>query len=336
MANQVTLTFAGESKNVEQTFDRVGGAARNMDREVGAAAGGFERAGEAADNVDTKAMGFRDTLTGLQDGFKGLKMVTSGDIGFESLLMLGFGIGDLASGFYNLLIPAMSKAVGWFRATTVGQYAAAAASRVWTAAQWLMNASLWASPITWIIVAVVALIAVIVLIATKTDWFQRAWRASWNWIKQAAANTWEFLKKIPGWIGTAFAKVAGFISAPYRAAFNAIARAWNSTVGRLSWTVPDWIPGIGGRSISVPNLPTFHAGGTVPGWPGQAVPILAMAGERVSSSAGSEAAGAERWIRVDLGDLGDALLQPIARAVSRRGGQVTHLGVRVVNGSVRA
>lgn len=203
-----------------------------------------------------------------------------------------------------------------------------------TAAQWAWNAAQLASPTTWIIIGIVALIAVIVLIATKTDWFQRAWRASWGWIKNAASNTWEFLRKIPGWIGSAYAKVATTIAAPFRAAFNSIARAWNNTVGRLSWSVPGWVPGVGGNSISAPRLPTFHQGGTVPGAPGQEVMAMLQAGEKVTSLAGS-VGGGEQWIRVDLGELGDALLQPIARAVGRRGGSVTALGVRVVGGAVR-
>ncbi len=331
MANQVTLTFAGEDKPLVDSFGRVGGAARDMSRDVDEAGSSFDRVGEAADTVDTRAMGFRDTLTGLQDGFAGIKMATDKGLGFESLLLLGFGIGDLASGMFNFLIPALKSAVTWFRATTIGQYAAAAASRVWAAAQWVMNASLWASPITWIVVAVIALVAVIVLIATKTDWFQRAWRASWSWIKDAAANTWEFLKKIPGWIGTAFAKVADIIATPYRTAFNLIARAWNATIGRLSWTVPGWIPGIGGNTISVPHLPTFHAGGVVPGAPGQSVLAMLQAGETVSSAAGGGGA-----LRVETSGAGgslDRLLAEFFHNAVRTGViQLTVRGARVAVG----
>jgi hypothetical protein len=176
------------------------------------------------------------------------------------------------------------------------------------------------------VVGIVALIAVIVLIARKTDWFSRAWRAAWSWVKSAAAGTWDYLKKIPGWIGSAFSKVAGFISAPYRAAFNAIATAWNNTVGRLSWTVPGWVPGIGGNSISVPHLPTFHAGGVVPGVPGTPTVALLQAGEHVSSIAGSGGGG-----RVMLGSdgtrLGDALVTLIAETVARKGGRPERLGI---------
>ena len=332
MANAVTLTFAGDTKSVEDAFSRTGAAAKRMSDDVDDSAGGFRRAGEAADEVDTKAMGFRDTLTGVQDSLKGTAMLAQGP-SFEGFLTLGAGIGDLGSGMYNTLIPAMQSTVSWLGKTAFGQKAAAVAARIWTGAQWLMNASLWASPVTWIVIGIIALIAVIVLIATKTDWFQRAWKAAWGWIKSAASNTWEFIKKIPGWIGTAFSKISGAISGPFKAAFNAISRAWNSTVGQLSWSVPGWVPFIGGNTISVPNLPTFHAGGRVPGAPGQNVLAMLQAGETVSSAAGASG-GRDEWIRVDLGELGAALLEPIARAVQRRGGSVTALGVRVVGGRV--
>lgn len=197
-----------------------------------------------------------------------------------------------------------------------------------TAAQWAWNAAQLASPTTWIIVGIVALIAVIVLIATKTDWFSKAWRASWNWIKNAASNTWDFIKKIPGWIGDKFKSIGSAIAQPFKSAFNSVARAWNSTVGRLSFSVPGWVPIWGGNSWDVPDIPTFHQGGRVPGAPGTEQLAILQAGETVTSMAGS-VRGGEEWIRVDLGQLGEALLDPIAKAVQRRGGSVTALGVRV-------
>lgn len=186
-----------------------------------------------------------------------------------------------------------------------------------TAAQWAWNAAQLASPLTWIILAVVALIAVIVLIATKTDWFQRAWRASWKWIKNAASNTWDFLKKIPGWLGTAFRKIAGFITAPFRAAFNFVADAWNNTIGQLSWSVPGWVPVIGGNSISVPHIPKFHTGGVVPGAPGSEMLAVLQAGETVTPAS---AGGGTMTVVVKLDR--DTLIEGMAKGVRRRGGTV--------------
>lgn len=69
----------------------------------------------------------------------------------------------------------------------------AAVTAIQTAAQWALNSAFLASPITWIVLAVVALIAVIVLIATKTTWFQDIWDAAWGAIKAAAMAVWNWI-----------------------------------------------------------------------------------------------------------------------------------------------
>ncbi len=95
-------------------FDRMGTSARASGDEVERmgkrsedSAERLHRVGEASDEVDTKAMGFRDTVTGVSDTLKGL---TDSSLSTENrLLTLGMGIGDLGSAGYNLLVPAMGK-----------------------------------------------------------------------------------------------------------------------------------------------------------------------------------------------------------------------------------
>jgi hypothetical protein len=57
-----------------------------------------------------------------------------------------------------------------------------------TAATWAFSAAMAVatSPITLVVLAIVALVAAIVWIAVKTTWFQTAWKYSWNAIKFAA------------------------------------------------------------------------------------------------------------------------------------------------------
>jgi len=59
----------------------------------------------------------------------------------------------------------------------------------------------------------------------------------------------------------------------YKGIFNGIAKLWNNTIGQLSFEFPDWVPGLGGRGFSVPNIPYLADGGIVTG------PTLAMIGE---------------------------------------------------------
>jgi hypothetical protein len=55
--------------------------------------------------------------------------------------------------------------------------------------------------------------------------------------------------------------------------FNGIADLWNNTIGKLSFKVPSWVPGIGGKGFEVPNIPKLADGGIVTG------PTLALIGE---------------------------------------------------------
>ena len=56
--------------------------------------------------------------------------------------------------------------------------------------------------------------------------------------------------------------------------FNAIAKVWNNTVGKLSFKIPSWVPGIGGKGFDVPNIPMLANGGIV------TQPTLALIGEK--------------------------------------------------------
>lgn len=67
--------------------------------------------------------------------------------------------------------------------------------------------------------------------------------------------------------------VADVITAPFKTAFRAVAGLWNNTVGKLSFTVPSWVPGLGGKGFDVPDIPMLAEGGIVTS------PTLAMIGE---------------------------------------------------------
>jgi len=157
-----------------------------------------------------------------------------------------------------------------------------------TAAQWAWNVAMDANPVGLIILGIGALIGIVVLLVKHWDVVKKAGAVAWNWIKDAASSAWNFIKKIPGWIGTAFKAIGSFITAPFRKAFNGISDAWNNTIGRLNWTVPGWVPGIGGNSIGVPNLPHFHSGiDSVPGPAGSEMLAVLQAGERVIPAGGN-------------------------------------------------
>lgn len=185
-----------------------------------------------------------------------------------------------------------------------------------TAAQWAWNAATLASPVTWIVLGIGALIAIVVLLVKNWDKVKAAGAAAWNWIKNAASSSWNFIKKIPGWIGSAFSGLARTISAPFRAAFNFISDAWNNTIGSLSWHFPGAF-GVGAFTIDVPNLPRFHQGGTVPGPPGSEMLAVLEGGETVNArGSGNDT------VHVTVVLNREVLINAMARGVRRRGGNV--------------
>lgn len=124
-------------------------------------------------------------------------------------------------------IPAIEATFGWLQKNSswvtplaIGLGALAAAIAVVTAVQWAWNAAQLASPTTWIILGIVALIAVIVYLATKTKFFQTIWEAVWGFLKMIGSwfagpfkdffvNTWQaiwgFFKSVGAWFAGPFA-----------------------------------------------------------------------------------------------------------------------------------
>jgi len=91
----------------------------------------------------------------------------------------------------SLMIMRAQLAILW-----ISQKAVAVWTGIVTAAQWLWNAAMTANPIGIIIVAIAALVGAIIWIATKTTWFQTAWKYAWNAIKAAGEWAWRYLKPV--------------------------------------------------------------------------------------------------------------------------------------------
>ena len=222
---------------------------------------------------------------------------------------------------------------------------AKAATAVWTGAQWLLNAALSANPIGIVVVAITALIAVIVLIATKTHWFQDIWKATWGGIRDTAeaVGHW-FADTLWGkWIKGTFDKMVGFIEGlPARfgkigghlwdwlqvglkGALNGAISLLNMGIDAVNaithglsdaWT---WagIPAI----PQIPHIPKLHGGGIVPGAPGSETLAILQAGERVTP-AGAAGPGV---VYVAAGDAVTAAVFASIREhiATRYGGDVT-------------
>src|SRR5262245_22837341 len=277
-SNAVTITFAGDSKSLERTFDKVGEGAKGMARDIEQAdgkarsfSGTMEGVGGSVGNAEGKFMGAADLLDGLGGAF-GLPT--------EQATGLFRAFGDLSGGFEGVsgLFTTGIGTLGTL-ATKIGL--TSAATSVWTGIQTAFNAVMALNPAVLITAAIIALGVAIVIAYQKSETFRDIVKGAFDTVRGAAEAVWGFISSLPDKIGGIAGAIRDALMAPFKAAFSAIAKAWNNTVGRLSFSVPDWVPGLGGKGFTMPQLQEFHTGGVVPGSPGQAVPIMAMAGETV-------------------------------------------------------
>ena len=124
------------------------------------------------------------------------------------------------------------------------------------------------------------------------------WSSAWTGIKNVFGGIWDgirgivafgvaaiqnLLSGVVSWVSEKFGGLGAVISAPFTAGFGAIKSAWNSTIGGKSITMPD-LPGLPGRGQTF-TFPTLHTGGVVPGRRGQEVFANLQAGEMVLSLA---------------------------------------------------
>lgn len=235
--------------------------------------------------------------------------------------------------------------------------------KIWIVLQTALNIVMMLNPIGLIILLIVGLIAVFVGLWIKFEGFRNFWKKTWEVIKDAALavgrwfrdtlwekwikgawngildagkKTWNWLKSLPGKLKTGFSKVAEFITRPFRSAFNSIARLWNRTVGKLSFTFPGWVPGLAGKGWSAPQIPMLARGGHIlragAAMVGEAGPeILELpAGATVRPLSGGGGGGAaapggghaELRLSGEFRIRGDDLVYVIRERVDARGGNV--------------
>lgn len=280
-SNTVTLAFAGDASGLERTFASVGSSALKT-------AGDFDKAGTEAKvfgsrmdavggsvgNAEGKFMGAADLLDGLGGAFG---LPTEGATG----LMRAFG--DLSGGF-EVVQGLFTGGLGKVKAFASAVMQSSAVTKVWTGIQAAFNAVMALNPVILIVGALALLVGGLVLAYQKSETFRDIVDRAFRKVKDIAMSVVDFFTSIPEKIGAVGGAILDVILWPYKTAFNAIAKLWNNTVGKLAFEVPDWVPGIGGKGFKMPNLPTFHAGGVVPGIPGTEVPIMARAGERFTPS----------------------------------------------------
>jgi hypothetical protein len=127
-----------------------------------------------------------------------------------------------------------------------------------TAAIVALNVAMSLNPVSLIVIGLAALGTALVVAYNKFEGFRKV-------VDVMFAGFRVGFDLVKGY----FSGVLGF----YKAIFNGIADLWNNTIGKLSFKVPSWVPGLGGKGFEVPNIPKLADGGIV------SAPTLALIGE---------------------------------------------------------
>lgn len=225
-----------------------------IDGDASGATAAFQKAGAesrsmaadidgAADTAEGRFRGLGDTIGGTGDIMEGFRT------GNVALLAMGFA--DLAGGVKDFILPAITS------------LSTALKVQLGSAMTFISAHPLFAA-----LLVGGAIIGGLILLEKKFGIVTKAVKA----VKEAASAVFD-------WFLANWDDLANIVTFPFRAAFEAIARLWNASVGKLSFKVPSWVPGIGGNGFDVPNIPIpkFHTGGIA----GRDTLALLQAGETV-------------------------------------------------------
>ena len=96
--------------------------------------------------------------------------------------------------------------------------------------------------------------------------FNQAWNAV-EYVAKRFVGVWQWFVDSLRWL---FGGVYDIITWPFRRAMDAIKWLWNTTIGGFGFTVPSWIPLVGGKGFRIPEM---ASGGIV------TRPTIALIGE---------------------------------------------------------
>lgn len=108
------------------------------------------------------------------------------------------------------------------------------------------------------------IVGFIKIVAGIIDIFKAVWEFIKGFFALFTGNTdkaKEHFGKAFGSMVSGLSKIFGgvfqIIVSPFKLAFNTVARIWNATVGKMKFTLPSWVPAIGGKTFAIPQIPLW-------------------------------------------------------------------------------
>lgn len=155
---------------------------------------------------------------------------------------------QLAGAWTKAGLAAAGAAVKFLLVKTA-QLAVAAATRVWAAIQLILDAELWANPIGVVILAILALIAVVVLIATHFQGFKQIMADVFGWMQTAVSA-------VVGFVSDHWRLIISIIGGPLGLAFALVTKYWRQiwsfvqTAVRGVLSAVGWLAALPGRVVT--------------------------------------------------------------------------------------
>lgn len=162
--------------------------------------------GSTAKNIVMALAPFTGASLLLAKAFAGIVSSTPGPVlsvlaGIITATMVAFrlyalysGVATAATWLFTTSVTTSSGVVYTSRAVMIVHRAmmlgSAIATGIATAATWAWSMALRATPIGLIVTGIALLVAGIIWVATKTTWFQTAWKYTWNFIKTVSLAVW--------------------------------------------------------------------------------------------------------------------------------------------------
>lgn len=205
-------------------------------------------------------------------------------VGLVPAVGAALAVGTSLLDWLTNLSPAGQAVVAVLGGLAAAAFVVVQATKAWTAVQAALNVVMSANPIGLVVLAIAGLVAGVVLAYNKVGWFRDGVQAAFQFIGSvvgavvgAVVTAWDWLfGRLKGPVSTfvdVFRSVFSGIVDAAKFVFNSVARLWNNTVGKIGFEIPSWVPGVGGKKFSIPDIPLLAAGAVV------TRPTLAMIGE---------------------------------------------------------
>lgn len=336
----IRIRFDGDAAGLEKSTEGARSSLERLRTQADTTSGGINRISESTDNMDTKMSSATGALGALSSGFElvGLEQYATGLQSAAMATDFFSGVGEASTLVLQSkaaqLVKNTAQTVSNRVATTahtVVTKASTAATVAQTAAQRVLNTVMRANPIGIVITVLAALVGAFVLAYNKSETFRRIVNAVFGAVSGAAramggavsgalgglrnavssAASWVggqvdriigFFRGLPGRVRSGMSSIGSAISSPFRAGLNGLKRLWNSTVGRVSFRIPSWVPGIGNKGWSFPRMAT---GGVIQ--PGRSYLVGERGPEVVTAGMQSRVTpngqlGGDTYVTVKIGD----------------------------------